>query len=158
VHKDSWPLNGQEWFGVFFTALWILGCNCAGMGGGGTMVPLLRMIFNFTVAQSIAISNTTVAVSGFIGYVFNFKKRHPLKKDLDGNPSGTLMDYSIGIVILPMGAVGAAIGAIVGLILPEPIIIVVLTLILSYIFVQTALKLRKMRTAENEAFEKVKIE
>lgn len=121
------------------------------MGGGGTMVPLLRMIFNFTVAQSIAISNATVAVSGFIAYVFNIRKKHPLKKDLEGNPSGTLMDYNIGIVVLPMGAVGAAIGAIVGLILPEPIIIGVLTVILSYIFVQTARKLNKMRTAERLA-------
>jgi uncharacterized membrane protein YfcA len=105
------------------------------MGGGGTMVPLNRMFFNFNVAQSIAISNATVAVSGFIGYVFNLRKKHPLKKDLDGNPSGTLLDYSIGIVILPMGAVGSAFGAIVGLILPEPIIIAVLTVVLSYIFV-----------------------
>jgi len=121
------------------------------MGGGGTMVPLLRLIFNFTAPQSIGLSNATIAVSGFIGYVFNWRKKHPLKKDLDGKPAGTLLDYSIGIVILPMGAVGAACGAIVGLILPEPIIIGVLTVILIYIFVQMVIKHHKMRKAENAA-------
>jgi uncharacterized membrane protein YfcA len=121
----------------------------AGMGGGGTMVPLLRMIFNFTAVQSIVLSNATIAVSGFIGYVFNINKKHPLKKDLDGKPSGTLMDYSIGIVIMPMGAVGAACGAIVSLILPEPIIITVLTLMLVYIFYATTKKWYNMRKAEN---------
>lgn len=61
------------------------------------------------------------------------------------------MDYSIAIVILPMGAVGAACGAIVGLILPEPIIIVVLTLMLIYIFYATTKKWYNMRKAENVA-------
>lgn len=61
------------------------------------------------------------------------------------------MDYSIGIVILPMGAVGATAGAIVGLILPEPIIIGVLTTMLIYIFVKTTTKWLSMRKNENAA-------
>lgn len=55
----------------------------AGMGGGGTMVPLIRVFFNFDVPNAIALSNITVFTSGLQRYLFDFLKKHPLKKNLD---------------------------------------------------------------------------
>lgn len=115
------------------------------------MVPIARLLFNFNATDAISLSNITIAASGLIGYLFNFRKRHPLKKDLDGKPSGTLMEYSIAIVLLPMGVVGATCGSIISYLLPEPILIGVLTATLVYIFITTALKLKRMCKAENEA-------
>jgi len=114
------------------------------------MVPILRMIFNFEATQAIYLSNITVFVSGLIRYLFDFKKKHPLKKDLDGKPCGTLLEYAIAIVIMPMGVVGSAVGSVVSLLLPEPIIIGVLTIVLLGICILTFSKLKKMNRAETE--------
>jgi uncharacterized membrane protein YfcA len=150
-HKDAWKFLGLEWFGLFFTIVWIIGCNAAGMGGGGTMVPIIRMLFNFPANQAIYLSNITVFISGLLRYLFDFKKRHPLKKDLKGNSCGTLLEYSIAIIIMPMGVVGSACGSIVSLILPEPLIIGVLTFVLVFITISTSFKLKGMIKAESEA-------
>ena len=141
-HKDAWELLPLEWFGLFFTLVWILACNMAGMGGGGTMVPLIRVLFSFNVPNAIALSNITVFISGLQRYLFDFKKKHPLKKNLHLEASGTLLEYNIAILIMPMGIVGAAVGSIVGLVLPEPILIGVMTVVLSFIAVNMAIMLK----------------
>jgi len=55
----------------------------SGTGGGGTMVPIVRVFFNFNVPNAIALSNITVFVSGLQRYLFDFNKKHPLKKNQD---------------------------------------------------------------------------
>ena len=102
-----------------------------GLGGAGTLVPILRLIFNFDVKDAIALSNITIFVSGFIRWVWDGPKRHPLKKDKDGKASGTLLEYNVAVLILPMGVVGSALGSIISLILPEPVLIVVMTVVLA---------------------------
>ena len=58
-------------------------------------------------------------------YLLNFRKKHPLKVDLDNKPCGLLIEYNLAIVMLPMGVIGSAIGAIIPAVLPEPILIAV---------------------------------
>lgn len=85
----------------------------AGVAGGGTLVPWIRLMFNFNAADAIAISNSSIASGAVCSFIVNFNKRHPVKKNLDGQPSGLVLDYNIAAVALPMGVVGSAIGAIV---------------------------------------------
>lgn len=54
-------------------------------------------------------------------YFVNFKKPHPLKKDMAGNPAGTIVDYNIALILVPTIIVGSAVGVVVNYILPEPI-------------------------------------
>jgi uncharacterized membrane protein YfcA len=82
-------------------------------------------------------------------YLLNFRKKHPLKVDLDNKPCGLLIEYNLAIVMLPMGVIGSAIGAIIPAVLPEPILIAVLTLTLVYVTVITTQKLIQMRRAES---------
>ncbi len=77
------------------------------------MVPWLRLMWNFSAADAIALSNASIVSGATCSFVVNFNKRHPLKKNLDGLPSGLVLDYNIAAVALPMGVVGSAIGAIV---------------------------------------------
>jgi len=111
----------MEYFGFLFFIFWMAGCNMAGMGGGGTMVAISILIFGFNVTDAITLSNLTICMSGITRYLFDFNKRHPLKKDLDGKPSGTLLEYNIGILLMPMSIVGAALGAILSYTIPEPV-------------------------------------
>jgi uncharacterized membrane protein YfcA len=133
-----------EWFGIFWTALWLFSCNCAGIGGGGTMVPNIRIIFNFGVKDAIALSNATIAVAALMRYLVNFRKNHPLKFDTLGKPAGLIVDYNITLIMMPMLIVGSAVGVVVNYILPEPAIISVLIVSLVYIVITTAIKLVKM--------------
>ena len=99
VHKSSWPLWGVEWFGFIFVTFWITGCLSAGMTGGGTLVPLLRMIFLFSAKDAILISNATIAVCGVINFCISYKRTHPLKVDTKGKPAGLEVEYD-SVVIL----------------------------------------------------------
>lgn len=94
--------------------------NCAGIGGGGTLVPNIRLFFNFVLADAITLSNATIAIAATMRYFYNFRKPHPLKSDTKGKSCGTIVDYNITAVMMPMIIVGSAIGAILNYILPEP--------------------------------------
>jgi uncharacterized membrane protein YfcA len=63
------------------TGVWLFLANCAGIGGGGTLVPIIRLLFNFVLADAIALSNATIAVAATMRYIYNFRKTHPLKSD-----------------------------------------------------------------------------
>ena len=50
---------------------------------------------------------------------------------------------------MPMGVVGSAVGAIVSLVLPEPITIAIMTVVLFSITVYTLIQVTRMRRDEN---------
>jgi uncharacterized membrane protein YfcA len=67
-----------------FLVLWLLFCNAGGVGGGSTLVPLLKILYHFTNVSSIGLTNCVTAVSGLVRYIYDAPKRHPLKRDLQG--------------------------------------------------------------------------
>ena len=85
------------------------------------MVPLLRIIQDFSNKDAIAISNATIAISGLIRYLLHLRKNHPTRKDTFGKPAGTIVDYNLTLILVPAVVVGSAIGVIVNYITPEPI-------------------------------------
>ncbi len=80
-------------------AFWLLGCVMAGTSGGGSLIPLLRIIFYFAIKDSIAISNLTIAVVGIISFITTYTVKHPLKKDTKGNPAGLAFEYNLAVVL-----------------------------------------------------------
>ena len=93
--------------------IWQFISNVAGNGGGGTIIPIIREIFNFNLKDSISISNFTIAVSALTRFLLNSQRKDPVKVDLEGKPTGVLVDYSLSVLLAPMVIVGATIGAIV---------------------------------------------
>lgn len=152
-HLSTQGLMAALWprvvWGIFYSRvdLWMF---CAGMSGGGTLVPLLRCIFNFYTSDAIVLSNLSLATVAVLCFVLNFRKTHPLKTDLDGKPCGLLIEYNLAIVMLPMGVIGSAVGAMIPVVLPEPYLIAVLTLALVFVTVLTAYKLILMRRKESQ--------
>jgi len=113
THKDSWPLTGLEWYGVFLVGFWLFGVCTAGTTGGGTLIIVLRAVFNFDLSAAIPLSNVSLVASGAVVYLFNFNKTHPLKTDTAGKPCGTMQDYNMILIMYPMGIIGSAIGTII---------------------------------------------
>lgn len=99
AHKLSWPLFGVEWFGFILVTFWLLGCVMAGTSGGGSLIPLLRIIFYFTVKDAIAISNMTIAVVGIISFIATYTIKHPLKVDTKGKPAGLAFEYNLAVML-----------------------------------------------------------
>ena len=99
AHKSTWPLFGIEWFGFILMTFWILGCVMAGTSGGGSLIPLLRIIFLFTVKDAIAISNLTIAVVGIISFITTYTVKHPLKVDTKGKPAGLAFEYNLAVML-----------------------------------------------------------
>ena len=46
-HKDVWPMNAMEWIGNFVTIIILMASNCGGLGGGGSMIPVLMIFYGF---------------------------------------------------------------------------------------------------------------
>lgn len=148
-HKDLWPLEPFEWFATIFISFWLAACNAGGIGGGSTLVPLIKILFRFSNVYAIGISNSMVTVTGVMRFIIDAPKRHPLKKDLDNKPTGTLMEYNIAIVLLPMGVIGAVIGSIISLLIPMVLNIMIFSLTLAFLMHMTVAKLIRMVKKEN---------
>jgi uncharacterized membrane protein YfcA len=136
---------------MFFTSFWIILSQCAGHSGGGTFVPLYRLIFSFDVKNAIRISNLTIVTAAFVSFLTNIPRSHPTKKDTKGKSTGVMLDYNLVIIICPMGVVGSVIGAIFAEFCPEPVIIVAMTLCLLLLATYIGYRLYNMCKQEQQA-------
>lgn len=136
-----------EFFGYFLTMVVLIITNCGGNGGGGALIPVLYVFFQFDARNCIALSNATILVSSCIRYVVNFKAAHPLKEG-----TGVLIDYNVATMMLPMIIVGAALGVMVNEILHELVMNIIYTVVLALIFITILHKFIKARQAETAKF------
>jgi len=77
--------------------------NAAGIGGGGTIIPIFIMFFNFKTSNAIALTNLCVCVSAIARFIFQLNERHPYK-------DAVVIDYEIVMVMLPATLLGALVG------------------------------------------------
>ena len=95
-----------------------------GIGGGGMLVPLLILIFEFSPKYAIPLSNFTIVGSSITNIVLNLVKRHP---DADR----PLVDWDLILVMEPLTMVGAIVGAFMSKVLPDWLLSVSLVLLLA---------------------------
>ena len=73
VHKDVFPIEILEFFGVAIISI-IMGLSTmAGIGGGGIVVPLCMTFFAFTTKDAICISGFSILVCQVAKYIFIFR-------------------------------------------------------------------------------------
>jgi hypothetical protein len=70
-HKVLFPMKEMEFWGMCFTVATLIITNMAGLGGGGTMVPVLQGFFKFDPKNAVAISNSSIFVVSVIRIVLN---------------------------------------------------------------------------------------
>ena len=144
MHKELFPMNIFDCWGMIFCFFWLIFVNAGGIGGGGSMIIICLSFFSFQQKQAIAISNMSVFVSSLVRYLINSRKTHPLK-----NGKGLLVDINYMIVMLPMIVSGVSFCIIANIASPDPVIIGALVVITSFSSVSLALKFRVLYLKEN---------
>lgn len=89
-----------------------------GIGGGGVVVPIAMLFFQFDAKNAIALSNFSIFLSSLIRFFANAHRPHPLK-----NGKGLLVDHNLAILMLPLIVSGSSIGVILNIWLPNIVII-----------------------------------
>ena len=112
THKDLFPLSSSDYVGSILVFLGLIIAASGGIGGGGILVPLLILVFGFHPKFAIALSNFTIFGSALTNTTLNFPKRHPLA-------DRPLVDWDLILVMEPLTAAGAIIGAYMSKVLPD---------------------------------------
>lgn len=60
-----------EFWGMAFTVALLIITNMAGLGGGGTMVPVLQGFFKFDPKNAVALSNSSIFVASVLRIIIN---------------------------------------------------------------------------------------
>lgn len=123
-HKDLFPMDAADLWGTFLIGLGSMIAASGGIGGGGMLVPLLILIFEFSPKYAIPLSNFTIVGSSITNIVLNLVKRHP---DADR----PLVDWDLILVMEPLTMVGAIVGAFMSKVLPDWLLSVSLVLLLA---------------------------
>jgi uncharacterized membrane protein YfcA len=93
-----------------------------------------------------------MATAAFIRYLYRVKVPHPLKFDTHGNHTGTLVDYKLTQIMLPMVLLGVVIGTVLVFVLPEIIITSLITVVLQYIWFSVLQRSQALR--QNEQYQR----
>lgn len=126
------------------TGAFIGGCitlffSCAisaagGVGGGGINVPILLLVFGYSLKTSIALSLCVVLGNAFAQTLLNIRKRHPKRMELP------LIFWELVLLLLPAQMGGSNIGTILSDISPDPVIYVLAFVILAFASTITTMK------------------
>ena len=123
-HKDLFPMDAADFWGTLLIGLGSMIAASGGIGGGGMLVPLLILIFEFKPKYAIPLSNFTIVGSSITNIVLNLVKRHP-------HANRPLVDWDLILVMEPLTMVGAIVGAFMSKILPDWLLSVSLVILLA---------------------------
>ena len=121
--------------------------NCGGTGVGNVVLPICMYFFGFSGAKAIALSNSTILVTSLVRYIQNFNEPHPSK-----NGKGTLVDYSVCMLMFPMIVAGIATGTIIQEMFSALVKTIILVSLLTVTLVTTLMKLSKIQKYEKEQY------
>ena len=124
-HKKVFPLEALEFVGSFVLGIILAFCNAAGIGGGGIVIPICLIFFRFDTTHSIALSNFNIFVASITRFIMNFRTKHPER-------NAVVVNYEVVMIMLPCVLIGGLIGVQINSMLPDIVILVLLTLLLIY--------------------------
>lgn len=150
-HKEVFPMELKEFFGVVVVFLVACLAVASGIGGGGLFVPILILLFDMSPKEAIALSNGMIFFNSATKWLLTIKEKHPRF------PHRPQIDYNIAIIFNPMILFGAYIGVIINTMLPDLIILItlVITIILaSYVSLVKGLAVYRKETIAMESARK----
>ena len=146
-HKGVFPLLGLEIGGTALLTVLMALAVMSGIGGGGIIVPLLMAFYDMSTKQAVACSGFTILTGSICRYMTTIKKRHPDK-------DATCIEYSLTNVMLPTVLLGSICGVFLNTILPSLVLQILLTVLLSFLTIQSSFKAREIYRKENVEKEK----
>ncbi len=99
-HKDLFPLDNSDWWGTILMTLGLLVAASGGIGGGGILVPLFILVFQFKPRYAIPLSNFCILASSMTNVSINIPLRHP-------TANRPLVDWDLVLVMEPLTMAGA---------------------------------------------------
>jgi uncharacterized membrane protein YfcA len=144
---DLFPLEFLDFVGFACTIAGLVLAAGAGIGGGGLLVPIFILIFDFSIKHAFPLASATVLGGAIANNLLNCRKSHP------EHPSRPAIDWDLIIQLEPMTMAGALVGAELNDLLPDLVLMVMLFLLLSLTAYKTLTKAVKLHRQETEAFQ-----
>ncbi|GBG74709.1 hypothetical protein CBR_g19114 [Chara braunii] len=116
--------------------------NVGGVGGGGLFVPMFNLLLGFDAKTAVPLSKAMILGGSIVSFLYNKRVRHPLHKDR------SVIDYDVAVLLQPMLLLGISIGVLCNIIFPSWLVVLLLTILLTYVSLRT---LRKARVSDVEA-------
>ena len=132
-HKSVFPMQPTEIAGFVILSVIMSLSTVAGIGGGGIVVPLIMVFYQFETKRAIAISGFSILTCSITRFFFTIKQKHP-EKDM------VVVDYSLATIMLPSVLIGSYLGVIFNVAFPSLILVIILTLLLSALSIQAGLQ------------------
>ena len=104
--------------------------NAGGIGGGPIMVIILMTLFEVAVHEAVPISQLIIFGGSLIAILIKVFLRHPIKVR-------PLIDFDISLLLCSPILLGTSFGVMINLIIPQWLILLLLTLLLFYISTDT---------------------
>jgi len=76
-------------------------CNMGGIGGGGIVIPMIEVFYNFPIKEAVAISSVTIFMSALTRYLYYWKQRNPNKTGV------VVVDYGLASIMMPTTLAGS---------------------------------------------------
>jgi hypothetical protein len=99
-HKPLFPLDFTDIVGTILVSLALLIAASGGIGGGGILVPLFILVFQFGPKHAVALSNFCILATSVTNMMINLPKRHPFA-------NRPLVDWDLILVMEPLTMGGA---------------------------------------------------
>jgi hypothetical protein len=119
--------------------------SAGGIGGGGVVMPLLRVLGQFPLHDAVRLSQCAVFGNSLAQCLINFSRSHPY------DITRPLIYYEIVLVMLPTTLLGSFVGVLISKVFPETIILILAMMTLSYAVYRTYLKGQIYYKTENES-------
>lgn len=143
LHKTLWPVLKED--AVSFVAVLLIAvlAGCAGIGGGGLVVPILMILNRFDIKEAVPLSHVAVMGNALSQLAVNTRQAHPTV------PHRPLIHYEMALLLLPAMLGGNSIGVVVGRVFPPTLLVVLSLVLLAVAASKTAAKgLHTMREAK----------
>lgn len=124
--------------------------NAGGIGGGPIMVIILMTLFEFKAHEAVPISQLIIFGGSLIAIFIKVFLRHPIK-------IRPLIDFDISLLLCSPILIGTSLGVIINLIIPQWLILMLLTALLFYISIDTTRTGIKIYRKENTTKTSVRI-
>jgi len=135
--------KGRVIGGAFCLFIGAVGAAGGGIGGGGLYVPLLLMVVGMDAKQAVPVSQACIVGAATVHFLLNTPKKHSFY-------DRPLTDFGSLLVLEPMLLAGAIFGVLLNQLLPNVVIIVVLTVTLVAGTWRTSKRAKKIYDKEEE--------
>lgn len=152
-HKELFPITLKEGIGLFTIFLNALLANVSGIGGGGLYISILTVIMNFDLKDSIPFSKAIIFAGAFSSFIYTvLYNSHPERK------VGPQFDVTLITYMIPFVALGNQVGIMLSIIIPQLILLILMTSVLIYSSIKTTVvSIKKYRSETEDLKEDLKI-